>query len=149
MSRIIHVFKYVIVLFLISVFRLLVPSKGKKLMYIVSIYSQLVQDKILEATTLDKLNMKLNLACQPEALRLPMELSEVIWKDISFKDLFKEELGQYQFCDDTHCIPFEDAQLISARIVERTPRWLHYDNKTKMIQDVATLFYAASAKPAF
>ena len=64
-------------------------------MYIVSIYSQLVQDKILEATTLDKLNMKLNLACQPEALQLPMELGELIWKDISFKDLFKEELGQY------------------------------------------------------
>ena len=109
-------------------------------MYIVSIYSQLVQDKILEATTLDKLNMKLNLACQPEALQLPMELGEVIWKDISFKDLFKEELGQYYHNDNTHCIPFTEAQIISAKIVERTPKWLQYDNKSNMVRDVATLF---------
>lgn len=147
MKKIIHICKYLVVLFLISVFRIFVPSKGKKMMYIVSIYSQLVEDKILEATTLDKLNMKLNLACQPEALRLPMELGEAIWKDISFKDLFKEELGQYYYtCDDIHCIPFDEAQIISAKIVERTPAWLRYDDKVSMVRDVATLFYAASGR---
>lgn len=147
MKKFIHICKYLVVLSLISIFRIVVPNKGKKMMYIVSIYSQLVQDKILEATTLDKLNMKLNLACQPEALQLPMELGEVIWKDISFKDLFKEELGQYYHYDGTHCIPFTEAQIISAKIVERTPKWLRYDNKSNMVLDVATLFYAASARP--
>lgn len=148
MKKLIHIVKYLLVLFLTGVFRVFVPSKGKKMMYIVSIYSQLVEDKILEATTLDKLNMKLNLACQPEALRLPMVLGEAIWKDISFKDMFKEELGQYYHCDDTHCMPFADAQIISARIVDRTPWWLRYDTKVTMAQDLATLFYAASAKIA-
>ncbi len=147
MKKFIHICKYLAVLSLISIFRIVVPNKGKKMMYIVSIYSQLVQDKILEATTLDKLNMKLNLACQPEALQLPMELGELIWKDISFKDLFKEELGQYYHSDSTHCIPFTEAQIISAKIVERTPKWLRYDNKSNMVRDVATLFYAASARP--
>ena len=147
MKKFIHICKYLVVLSLISIFRIVVPNKGKKMMYIVSIYSQLVQDKILEATTLDKLNMKLNLACQPEALQLPMELGEVIWKDISFKDLFKEELGQYYHYDGTHCIPFTEAQIISAKIVERTPKWLRYDNKSNMVRDVATLFWAASARP--
>lgn len=148
MKKLIHICKYLFVLSLISIFRVFVPSKGKKMMYIVSIYSQLVQDKILEATTLDNLNMKLNLACQPEALQFPMELSDAIWKDISFKDIFKEELGQYYQCDGTHCIPFAEAQIISAKIVDRTPWWLRYDIKSNMVRDLATLFYAASGKPA-
>lgn len=148
MKKFIHICKYLVVLFFISIFSFVVPTKGKKMMYIISIYSQLVQDKILEATTLDKLNMKLNLACQPEALKLPMELGDAIWKDISFKDIFKEELGQYYQCDSTHCIPFADAQIISAKIVEHTPWWLRYDIKSNMARDLATLLYAASGKPA-
>lgn len=148
MNKLIHILKYLVVLSLISLFRIFVPSKGKRMMYLVSIYSQLVEDKILEATTLDNLNMKLNLACQSEALQLPMELSEAIWKDISFKDLFKTELGQFYHCDENHCMPFTDAQIISARIVDKTPRWLMYDDKPNMVRDLATLFYAASARTA-
>ena len=148
MKKLVHICKYLVVLTLISIFRIFMPSKGKKMMYIVSIYSQLVQDKILEATTLDNLNMKLNLACQPEALQFPMELSDAIWKDISFKDIFKEELGHYYQADGTHCIPFAEAQIISAKIVDRTPWWLRYDIKSNMVRDLATLFYAASGKPA-
>lgn len=146
MNKISYIFKYILALLVIGIYRVLLPSKGKKMTYIASMYSQLVEAKILENVTIDKLNSRLHLVSQPEALQLPMELGSVIWKDVSFKNLLKEELGSYNICNDDHCIPFDDAQLISAKIVEITPNWLKYDTTTNMVRDVATLFYATSAK---
>lgn len=146
MNKISYIFKYILALLVIGIYRVLLPSKGKKMTYIASMYSQLVEAKILENVTIDKLNSRLHLVSQPEALQLPMELGSVIWKDVSFKNLLKEELGSYHICNYDHCIPFDDAQLISAKIVEITPNWLKYDTTTNMVRDVATLFYATSAK---
>lgn len=136
---------YLTIMLITSVLKLIAPPRARRLIYITTVYNQLVQENILKETTLAKLNQNMNLVCDESALKLPVEMSELIWHDICFKDIIKEELGQI-VCNTNECLPFNDARAFSSRIVEQTPKWLMYGDRNKMVEDLEKLFYAHAMK---
>ncbi len=115
--------------FLISKFT---SRHGKRIIFITSLYFQVVRIEQLKADVIKKLNQVMSLSSSEDALLFPAAISGLLWKghDIS-QTLCEADLAQP--------ISRERAQEISARVVDRMPACIRYARRQDMVSDVMNL----------
>lgn len=114
----------------------LISSHGKRIIFITSLYFQVVQFERLRADALSKLNSIMNLAANEQALQVPAMMHGMVWNHIALDDELGAELM------DREITP-ERAHSLSERVVELSPPWVRYD-KRDMLSDVFDLLSKGS-----
>lgn len=109
----------------------LISTHGKRIIFITSLYFQVVQLERLKADALSKLNSMMNLAANEQALQLPAALRGIVWNHTTIGEELSVELLDQE-------ISTERAHLLSERVVELSPSWVRY-NRRDMLSDVFDL----------
>ena len=109
----------------------LISSHGKRIIFITSLYFEVVRLERLKTSAFTKLNDIMNLSSSEDALRLPAEFRRMVWGHTKIDSELSEE-----FLDKD--ISEERAKVISTRVVDLSPVWVRYD-KRAMISDVLEL----------
>lgn len=110
----------------------LISRHGKRILFITSLYFQVVQIERLKADAISKLNSIMHLAHSEEALKLPAAIRSIVWN----KADIARELTVDQLDGD---ISEEKAKEISAKVVAMAPSWIRYGRTDDMIKDVVDL----------
>lgn len=112
--------------------RKLTSRHGRRILFITSLYFQIVRIEQMRQDVVSRLNDIMALAKSEKALQLPIAIRGIVWRGSNLTDILSaEELSRP--------IPRDRAQAISERIVDRMPRCLAYSVRREMIDDVLTL----------
>lgn len=104
---------------------------GKRILFVTSLYVQVVQLERLKADAIKKLNAIMRLAQAEEALQLPVAMRGIVWNSTPLQDTLTAELMDQEITEDQ---AFE----ISEKVVSMAPRFLNYGH-TQMVRDVRDL----------
>lgn len=104
---------------------------GKRILFITSLYFQVVQIERLKADAIRKLNTIMKLAHAEEALQLPVAMRGLVWNSTAIQQTLSAELMDQNISDDR-------AQKISEEVVSLAPTWLRYGSQD-MVKDVIEL----------
>jgi hypothetical protein len=104
---------------------------GKRILFITSLYFQVVQIERLKADAIQKLNSIMKLAHAEEALQLPVAMRGMVWNSTAIQDTLTAELMDQDITD-------ERANEISEKVVSMAPPWLRYGSRD-MVKDVVDL----------
>lgn len=121
------------------------PKKAKRILMLVSLHAQLVQDGVFDDETLKKLNDSMRLADSEDALGYPAHFHSVLLSRDRLPEEVVSQLGQYS---GDQCLPYNEAQRVSKMLIELTPTWLRYDTYDNMGKDVIRLFACNSLRHA-
>ena len=121
----------------------ILPKRGKRILMLVSLHAQLVQDGVFDEETLKKLNESMHLADSEEALSYPAHFHRVVWGQDRIPDEVVTAIGAHS---GAQCLPYTEAKRVSMLLVELTPAWLRYDTYENMGKDVIRLFACNSLK---
>ena len=116
-----------------AVFRQLLPSRMKRLVFVISLAAKVRKGDALEIGALAKLNEIMDLCQSDKSMGLPVTLSEVIWKDRLDPEV------EAAFNDDTD-VPEATLSSIISRILERVPAALRYGSEEELKADIRTMF---------
>ncbi len=72
------------------------------------------------------LNTQLSLCREENALQLPLNMSQAIWK---------------QFIDNESTLENKDPTYLASRIITYVPEWLKYDKDAVILDEVQTLLH--------
>jgi len=134
--RILRNFRFLVLGFIL-------PKKGKRILMLVSLHAQLVQDGVFDDETLKKLNESMRLADSEDALNYPAHFHNVVWGRDRLPEEVVSQIGQYS---SDQCLPYTEAQRVSKMLVDLTPAWLRYDTYDNMGKDVIRLFACNSLR---
>lgn len=115
----------------------IMPARGKKLIFMTSVYWKCVEEGIFEKQTLAKFNENLKLVKDPKALNLPVTFTNRIWEDSPISSDVKSELSKFN--KDHLTGNYTNALRAGQEIIKRTPQWLKYD-EIQMEKDMIHLF---------
>lgn len=108
-----------------------VPGRVKRVIVIASVFAKVKDEREFDHNTLIKLSAVMKLHSSPDALRLPIQLSNVIWKksskEICSVDLLKPHLSVVQIQDAVNSLK------------AYTPDWLLYNEEANLEEDLAKL----------
>ena len=104
---------------------------GKRVLFVTSLYFQVVQIEQLKAEAISKLNTIMKLAHDDDALQLPAAVRGVVWNSTAIQDTLSVELRDQTLTDDR-------AHEIAEKVVSMTAPWLRYGSQN-MVKDVFDL----------
>ena len=107
----------------------LLPNKGKRILFLTSVYTRLVEKGLLHEDTLNHLNQILVLADNDSALTLPPSIYRRVIDDEQLREAIK---GIESSQEDDLCLTYNEARKVSHRIVSLSPDWLKYDDKRSL-----------------
>lgn len=105
---------------------------GRRILFITSLYFQIVSYDQLRADVITKLNSLMKLASSEKALQLPIAIRGVLWNGSEITEIIRAE-------DFTAPLSEERARSISERVVDHMPRYLAYGQRREMVDDVLNL----------
>lgn len=108
------------------------PIRTKRLVFVASLTARLKDADAVDSETLKKLNQVMALANSASALKLPIQLSKVIWRGRKSIDILKDVMVDSAGTTDTIGKKLTDA-------VDAMPAWLRYAEACDMEQDVRQL----------
>lgn len=120
----------------------LLPNKGKRILFLTSVYTRLVEKGLLHEDTLNRLNRILVLADNDLALTLPPSIYQRVIDEEQLREAIK---GIESSQEGDLCLTYNEARKVSQRIVSLSPDWLKYDDKKTMENDIVSLFYCHTA----
>jgi len=121
---------------------LVMPTQGKRLMYLASLNFYLIREGVFKQTSLEEFNYTSVLNLPIEAFQLPRMAMSLIWDRTELMDVV---IRDYDTNND--CPKFDIALAVSKHIVEITPTWLKYPHR-QMTVDTMQLFYQSLARKA-
>lgn len=114
------------------------PERFKRIVLLTSLHVKGTQENVFDEMSLKKLNEKIHLVVNEDALTSACYFTPRLWTDVDLKAL----ISQYASCNlDGKCLEQQDAYYVSRQLAEKAPAWLKYD-KDQMIKDFLMLFYA-------
>lgn len=112
----------------------LMPDRMKRLIYVSSILAVVNNSLQLDRDMVVRLNEVLKLAHTTVAsMRLPIQLSKVIWKN---SELFKTHFEALKQASLKDACAIDSIRII----VDATPDWMAYNTKEEIANDLITLF---------
>ena len=114
----------------------LTSRHGKRIIFITSLYFQVVRLERLKSDAMTKLNEIMSLAACEDALRFPVAIRGMVWHNTDLSSTLSEELLDTDISEDR-------VKEISERVVGLTPKWLRY-GQTEMLADVGALIRGGS-----
>lgn len=111
------------------------PDRTKKLMFLASLGARLSKRTTFDQGTLHKLNKVMDLCSDDSALKLPVQISQAIWKG---------DKGVEVLRPDQNIAEMSEEQLEKAvdQLMKASPVWLRYsttDSPDEIRQDIKTL----------
>ena len=119
----------------------LLPTGGKRAMYLTSIYFYLAREGVFRAMTLTEFNVASTLNIPVESLSIPMKSMDFLWKRTGIASKVREELST---CSAGDCQSYSDVERAAKEIVLTAHRGIKYDH-ARMMQDTVRLFYMRAA----
>lgn len=110
----------------------LTSRHGKRIVFITSLYLQVMHIEKLRNEAVTKLNSIMHLAYDEASIHLPLVIRNIIWKGTNLSKELNYDLLEGELSD-------ERAIEISKRVVEISPKWIHYGRNEDMVRDVFTL----------
>ena len=104
--------------------RLLIPTRTKRLVFLTSLVSQLVEKHNPTQETLHKLNALMNICTLEDSMRLPVTLSDAIWSNKTPVTLM---------------VDIDSTKISASNIINKSPRWLKYGKNEDMVKDIETI----------
>lgn len=114
------------------VIRYLLPNRGRRILFITSLYFRIASLEALKDEAIAKLNTLMQLSSHDSGMHLPALLHSFIWRKTPITDILKPE-AIYQEVSN------EEAMRISQRVVECAPRFVCYGSEQEMVDDVYKL----------
>lgn len=122
-----------------ALFGFIKPDKaraGKRAMFLISVYTALVKEGVLQEISLESFNKTFQLATEPNSLEVA-QMASFYWDNVNLRS----ELDKCISTDtalDTKESRLHAIQLFCPYVVERAPKWMKYDvNKmNKELSDV-------------
>lgn len=110
----------------------LISKHGKRVLFITSLYAQLVRRDQLRLDAVYKLNVLMNISSSADALRFPTTFTGMIWS--------KRPLPPELVADALNPnLPEETIWSIASDIVRSAPTWMPYARRDVMEHDVYNL----------
>lgn len=119
----------------------LISRHGKRIVFITSLYFQVVRIERLKSEGMAKLNQLMGLAASEDALQLPTLLRGMVWKNTDLGNALNEEALDSEITEAR-------AEGIAKRVVEMAPAWVRYGRQTDMVDDVKKLIQNGSMMAA-
>ncbi len=120
----------------------ILPQKGKRILFLMSVYARLVEKGLVHGETLNKLNQLLALADNDSALVLPPSIYRRVIDDAQLKEAIA---GIESSHEADFCLTYDEARRVSHQLVALTPNWLKYGDQRSMEHDCVSLFYCHTA----
>jgi hypothetical protein len=108
-------------------------ERTKRLLFVASFSAQLKEPSALNDEMLHKLNSMLELATDDAALKLPIHLSQVIWRNRPLEPGVRVSLR-------TEALQSRAAAL-GKKVMEAMPSWMRYEDESKMQSDIEKLLH--------
>jgi len=109
-----------------------ISKHGKRILFITSLYAQLVRRDQLRIEAVSKLNVLMDLSSSDSALRFPSTFTSMIWQGTELgPELVARALEPN--------LPEESIWDIAARMVSIAPGWMPYARRDVMVHDVFNL----------
>lgn len=108
------------------------PSRTKRTIFVASFWARLVDTESIDGSTLKKLNDVMVLTTSESALRVPVQLSKVIWKGTTPPQVNSAPLSKSTLTDDQMNTVVENVQ-------RAMPYWLRYAEGEVIKKDVKSL----------
>ncbi len=105
---------------------------GKRILFITSLYFQVVRIERMKAEIITKLNEVMGLTTNEDALRFPATFRGVVWSNTDLTAALNEEVLDKDISEDR-------AREISEHVVDIAPKWVRYGRRADMVTDVMTL----------
>lgn len=105
---------------------------GKRILFITSLYFQVVRIERMKAEIITKLNEVMGLTSNEDALRFPAKIRGVVWSNTDLTAALSEEVLDKDISEDR-------AREISEHVVDIAPKWVRYGRRADMVTDVMTL----------
>ena len=110
----------------------LIPLKGKRILFVVSVYLRMLRLTSNTTKAYDKLNQALKLAENTKALDLPYAIYELLWSE-KLEAIIRNQPGELFFGGTKEqTLAITD---MCGQIVQRTPMWLRYGDFGAMLKD--------------
>jgi hypothetical protein len=107
-------------------------NRGRRILFVTSLYFQIVRLDKLKEEAISKLNQLMHLSSSDSGLRLPVILHSFIWRKVPIEQILTEETIH-------RVVTEEAAKTISMRVAESAPKWVRYGSKQEMADDVFKL----------
>jgi hypothetical protein len=114
-------------------------GRTKRLIFLASLSARLKDSSKLDHDTMKKLNTLMDLCKDESAIKLPVELSKVIWHGKASYEICRDQVSSLS------SLSSDRINLISTRVLTAMPAWLRYGNDDEMQKDVAKLLTCRTA----
>lgn len=98
----------------------LISRHGKRVLFVTSLYMEVVRLGRLKAEALGKLNTLMKIASCESALRLPVAMRGMVWSETGLSRELGEQLLDHELSD-------VEVRELSKKVVALTPSWLRYE----------------------
>lgn len=137
-NNVLYPFVALLKIILFFALSIILPRRGKRILFLTGVYARLVEHGLLHDETLEKLNRSLMLADSTAALNLPPSIYRRVIDD---EELSKAIQGIEATNAGELCLTFSEARKVSQQIVKLAPAWARYGEEKEMERDVVSLFY--------
>lgn len=116
------------------------PAKIKRLVFLTSIYGYIKNQSNVSDEILHKLNIALSLSRDERAMRLPLVIKDVVWRDLDVKTF--DEVGEV-ITDPrrsiTYMIKANHLDKLTEILIQYAPSWTIYGSQRLIKKDVRLL----------
>lgn len=124
----------------------ILPNRTKRLIFVGSLIAHIQNCNTADKALISKLNTLLHLCGDENALMLPMQLHQKIWRNVNIDQLFEDK--GFQVNDDNGLLAINQSKYTSKKIrtlsediIKIMPNWLKYSSNNRMRQDLITLLF--------
>ena len=122
----------------------LLPKYGKRMLFVVSLFTLVGGDKAKKHEILSQLNRVMHLAEDERALDFSAVIANKVLNQQDMKQLLLGALHGRHIGDD---LPLSEVRVLARTLLEKTPLWLRYDNEEKMVYDAERAVLSAGKIP--
>jgi hypothetical protein len=123
---------------------LFLPKYGKRMLFVVSLFTFVGGDKAKRHEILCQLNRVMYLAEDERALDFSATISNKVFNQQELRELLVSTLHGRELTTE---LPLTEVRQLAQKLLERTPRWLRYDNEEKMAYDAERAVLSARKIP--
>lgn len=113
-------------------------NNAKRLLFISSVYTEMVREGLLNQITYEQLNEIFCLANNVDCLNSGCVISMTVWRDTDFKMAINNSVKNQTNPNQTYT-GINDIDSFTRYLIESTPTWIRYDQQS-MTQDIKDLF---------
>lgn len=109
-------------------FGIIRPDKaraGKRVMFLISVYTAMVKEGILQEISLESFNKTFHLAEEPNSLEVA-QMASFYWNDINLRSELDKCISTDVSLDNKES-RLRAIQLFCPYVVDKAPRWMKYD----------------------